>query len=398
MQKKLIALALASAFAAPAFAATSNVDIGGTMDISFDYLNADKTPNPAKGITKDNGNLNVSSNASNIFFKGSEDLGGGLKAIWQIQSYFTVGGTGNGDTGVLGEAPKDGISSGNTYVGLAGGFGTVLMGKHEAPAKIISRSVDLFNNQIGDTRNFTANSGKSLSVAAAAMTASGTATVLASGVYSAGFDLRPNNVIAYATPNFSGFTAMAAYVTNAGDAGATTDHSVDAWSANAKYENGPIYLGLGWQKHNLSKFDSALYDEQTLRLAGGFTMADLKLVGYYEKQTKLNSYNSVADTLTSAHRNIWGLGAAYKLGAVTLKGQYYKSGKLSSVADSGATMYALGADYSLSKRTTVLAAYAKTNNDSGASYSAFGGGHGDNPGTSLGGDPSGFSIGVRHAF
>ncbi len=392
MQKKLIALALASAFAAPAFAATSNVDIGGTMDLSFDYLNADKTVTATQ--TKDNGNLNVSSNASNIFFKGSEDLGGGLKAIWQVQSYFSIGGTGNADTGVLGEAPKDGISSGNTFVGLSGGFGTVLMGKHEAPAKLISRSVDLFNNQIGDTRNFTANSGKSVAVALTTTATAGPA----SGVYSAGFDLRPNNVIAYATPNFSGFSAMAAYVTNVGEAGATTDHSVDAWSANAKYENGPVYVGLGYQKHKLSEADPDFKDEQSLRLAARFTMADLKLVGYYEKQSKLNSWDQATLTLSSAHRNVWGLGAGYTMGAITLKGQYYKAGKVSSVADSGASMYALGADYALSKRTTVLAAYAKTNNDSGASYSAFGGGHGDNPGTSLGGDPSGFSVGVRHAF
>jgi len=389
MQKKLIALALASAFAAPAFAATSNVDIGGTMDLSFDYLDSDTATNGS--------NVNVSSNASNIFFKGAEDLGGGMKAIWQIQSYFSVGGTGNADTGVLGEAPKDGISSGNTYVGLAGGFGTVLMGKHEAPAKLISRSVDLFNNQIGDTRNFTANAGKSLAVA---MTTPTSATTPFAGVYSGGFDLRPNNVIAYASPNFSGFTAMVAYVTNVGETGATTDSSVDAWSANAKYENGPFYVGLGWQQHNLSNADSALNDEQTWRLAASYAFGDLKFLGYYEKQDNLNVLTGVpaTATVTSADRTIWGLGAAYKMGAFTLKGQYYDSGDVGSIANSGASMYALGVDYSLSKRTTILAAYAATDNDSAASYSAFGGGHGDNPGTTAGGNPSGFSLGVRHAF
>ena len=93
MQKKLIALALASAFAAPAFAATSNVDIGGTMAFSIDSLDADS---PTNGR-----NTNISSNASNIFFKGSEDLGGGLKAIWQVQTYFSAGGTGNTDANLV---------------------------------------------------------------------------------------------------------------------------------------------------------------------------------------------------------------------------------------------------------------------------------------------------------
>ena len=198
MQKKLIALALASAFAAPAFAATANVDIGGTMAFSIDSLDADSA---------DNGrNTNISSNASNIFFKGSEDLGGGLKAIWQVQTYFSAGGTGNTDTSFGGNA--DGVGSGNTFVGLAGGFGTVILGKNESPVKMLSRKVDFFNNQIGDSRNLTAD-----------VSNSGTATtVTGAGV---GFDTRPNNMIAYVTPNMSGFSATVGYFSNTTNVAAT---------------------------------------------------------------------------------------------------------------------------------------------------------------------------------
>ncbi|MFN3594100.1 MAG: porin [Thiobacillaceae bacterium] len=366
MKKSLIALAVAGTFAAPAaFAATANVDVGGTMNFSLDYLDADS---PTNG-----GNWNVSSNSSNIYFKGAEDLGGGLKGIWQIQTYFDAGATGNAD-GSFG-ATANGVGSGNTYVGLSGGFGTVLLGKHEAPAKLIGRSVDLFGDQIGDNRNLVASSVGSNS-----------------GVTTAGFDLRPNNVIAYASPNFSGFTAMLAYVTNTG-AGAATDSTVDAWSANVKYDNGPLMVGLGYQLHNLSEAIPGAGDENIWRLAVSYKIGDLRLVGLYQKEDDLNYSGG-----NNGDRSTWGLGAAYKMGPITLKGQYYNTDDIGNTNNTGADMWALGVDYELSKRTKVQFAYATTDNDNQSRYSAFGGGHGDNPGTVAGGSPSGFSVGVRHSF
>ncbi|MEW5892262.1 MAG: porin [Pseudomonadota bacterium] len=362
MKKSLIALAVVGAFAAPAFAATSNVDIGGTVNMSVDYLDAD---NAAAG-----GNWNVSSNASNIYFKGTEDLGGGLKALWQVQTYFSAGGTGNNDT-FNGAAP-DGVGSGNTYVGLSGGFGTVLLGKHEAPMKLIGRSVDLFGDQIGDNRNFT------------------TVKVGANG---AGFDVRPNNTIAYMTPSFNGLTGALAYATNAADTGAAEDASVDVWSASGKYENGPLMVGLGYEIHNLSEANAALKDEKAWRLAAGYVFGDAKVVAFYQDASDLNGVSG-DDVKT------WGLGAAYKMGAITLKAQYYDADDRGNTADTGGNMYALGVDYDLSKRTKVQFAYAATENDgAGTTYTAFAGGHGDNPNSATGGNnPNGFSVGVKHTF
>ncbi|MDP1644227.1 MAG: porin [Thiobacillus sp.] len=357
--KKILAMAIASAFAAPAFAATANVDVGGYMNFSVDYLDSD---NAANG-----GNVGISSNASNIFFKGAEDLGGGLKAIWQVQTFFSAGGTGNNDGSLGGVA--DGVGSGNTYVGLAGGFGTVLVGKNESPVKMLSRKVDLFGNQIGDNRNLTNDTG---------------------------WDLRPNNQIAYTTPNMSGFSGTVAYFSNLGPneggvAGPSIDATVDGWAAAANYANGPLMLGLGYETHNLSNFNAALEDERVWRLNGGYTFGNAKLVGFYQKADDRDGVNG-------SDRTVWGLGGAYMMGNINLKAQYYKAGDANDVDNTGADMWALGADYSLSKRTMLQLAYAETDNDSGASLSVFGGGHGDNPGTSVGGNPNGFSVGVVHTF
>ncbi len=369
MQKKLIALAVAGMFAAPAaFAATANVDVGGYLNFSVDYLDAD--------MDEYDGNINVSSNASNIYFKGSEDLGGGMKAFWQIQTYFSAGATGNTDTSF--GANADGVSSGNTFVGLESGFGKVALGKMEAPVKLLSRKVDLFGNQIGDSRNLT-NKGMDMQPEAG------------------GFDLRPNNVIAYTTPNMTGFSATAAYVTNISSGAASEDSGsnsdVDAWSIAGMYENGPLYVGLGYQVHNWSDKISSQDDENIWRLSASYKISDLRLVALYQREGNLNTGCCGGDD-----RTVWGLGAAYNMGAITLKGQYYNAGETADDDHTGADMWAVGVDYALSKRTMLQFAYASTDNDSDANYSAFGGGHGDNPGTTDGGNPSGFSIGVVHSF
>ena len=77
MKKSLIALAIASAVSAPAFAATSNVDIYGKLNFSANFL-FDQADSDS--------DIQFTSNSSRIGFKGSEDLGGGLSAIWQIES------------------------------------------------------------------------------------------------------------------------------------------------------------------------------------------------------------------------------------------------------------------------------------------------------------------------
>ncbi|MHB0974673.1 MAG: porin [Thiobacillus sp.] len=365
MQKKLIALALASAFAAPAFAATSNVDIFGQMNVSVDML---KGKNAAG--TGNKSEMNVSSNASFIGFKGAEDLGGGLKAIWELKTYVSLGGTGTSDTGIS----TDSFVNGNAFAGLSSGMGTVVLGKMEGPMKLVGRKVDLFNNTLGDVRNF-----------------------------SLGFDTRPNNTIAYMSPDMAGFQATVAYVTNmdvnygilgVNTSGATTNNSVNAWSGSATYTNGPLFVGLGYERHNLSRPDSmpaTTEDEKDMRVAAGYTFSGFKLVGMYEKGKDLKGVNG-------SDRTVYGLGGAYNFGASTIKAQWYKAGKLNGATDTGANMWAVGYDYAMSKRTIGYVGYAKTNNDAQAAFSAFGGGHGDNPGTVKGLDPSGFTVGMIHNF
>jgi predicted porin len=130
--KKILAVAIATAFAAPAFAATSNVDVYGKLHMSVNWYNDQPS---------DINDIGISSNASRFGLKGSEDLGRGLKGIWQIESGVNL----DEQTGTL--------ANRNSFVGLSGGWGTALLGNHDTPLKLVGRKVDLFGDTIADSRN-----------------------------------------------------------------------------------------------------------------------------------------------------------------------------------------------------------------------------------------------------
>ena len=364
MQKKLIALALASAFAAPAFAATSNVDIYGVVNLSVERIDSD-VPGKDKSTS-------VNNNSSRIGFKGTEDLGGGLAAIWQIETGFNADGT----------QASSFATTRNTFVGLKGGFGSLLVGKIDTPMKGLGRAVDNFGDGIADSRNILGS------------TRAGTNA----------WDARTNNTIAYVTPDFSGLSATLAYVTDTGTpatAAVTTPCAVgldcnkrDAWSGAVNYNNGPLLLGAGYEKHNSLDAANGDLSSHIWRAVAGYSFAGAKIGALYEKA----SGDAVANGDSLMDRKAWGLFGNYAIGAVTLKANYLKADEQGSVANSSAKQYTLGADYALSKRTTAYAFYAKVKNDSAASYGLGAAGTSNTALGTAGVDPSVFGVGMKHSF
>jgi predicted porin len=301
MQKKLIALAVAGAFAAPAFAATSNVDIYGKMHFSVSFYN-DQVDTAE--------DMQFSSNASRIGFKGSEDLGGGLSAIWQVESTVNLdegGGWGSGR---------------NTFVGLKGNWGTVLGGKHDTPLKLVGRSIDLFGDTVADSRN----------------------------VMGGGSDTRSDNTVAYLSPDFTGFSFAAAYVNDLGTAssiGDTEDRS--AWNLSAQYKNGPFMIAGAYGDGDAHE---VLGLGEHWRVAASFDMGDFRIVGQYD--------NLSEDGTTAGDYDAWLIGGQYKMGAWVFKGNYMDGDWDDSTSDP--SQWTIGVDYNLSKRTTVYALYADGEN------------------------------------
>jgi len=345
MKKSLIALAVAGAFAAPAMAATSNVDVYGLMHFAIEDTNVNGQ------------DLQVTDRVSRIGFKGSEDLGGGLKAIWQIEQQINATNSANttvttstatittsgghsythNHTASVGNGAFGGAGLRNTFIGLSGSFGTVLMGRHDTPYKLGTLSLDPFVDTMADYNAMP----------------DGVALVNAT------HDYRSPQAIAYISPTWSGFHfAVAAIATNTA-ANLNNNDTFDAVSATAVYSNGPLFASLSYQDVNvLGANDTAT------KLGLGYTFGDAKVGFIYEDVEK-----------TEAN---WLINGVYNMGPIALKAEYGRSNPDAAGAPTK-NAYALGVDYNLSKRTTAYALYTRGDDKVASSV-------------------SGYAIGLKHSF
>ena len=367
MQKKLIALAVAGMFAAPAFAATSNVDVYGQINMSVESV-SDGDDRWARM---------VSNNNSFFGFKGSEDLGGGLSAVWQVEMNLNTDGN---QSNAADAAAINGTR--NTFVGLSSkSFGSVLAGVHDTPYKMATGPLDIFVGTLGDYNAIMGSAG--------------------SNANSTLFDLRTGNTIAYISPNFNGFDFKAAYVMGGegNDGGADTS---SAYSLSASYTNGPLFVTAAYEKHNdvntaacnvgavCLGFGNG-YERDAWKIGASYKFGDLKVGAMYE---------NMDDNADWIGHYSWMVNGAYTMGAMTFKAEYIKAGDQDWGNDTGASMWALGMDYAMSKRTTLQLTYARLSNDDNAMW-----GLGQGPrvtgatyGAGAGETMSGFGLGVRHSF
>ena len=350
MKKSLIALAVAGAFAAPAFAATENVDVYGKMHMSLSMF--DDQPDGVNDVQ-------ISSNASRFGIKGAEDLGGGLSGIWQVES-----------TVILDEQ-SGGLASRNSFVGLKGGFGTVLLGNHDTPLKLVGRAVDLFGDTMADSRN----------------------------VNGIGSDTRAKNVLAYITPNMGGFGVAAAYSTDFNGATANAGDAADnaVYNLSVTYNNGPIFVGLGYGDGD--GHENAGIGSQ-LRLAAGLTFGPAKIVAQFDTLDDDSHVQGLPGDFES-----FMIGAAFTFGNVVLKANYVEGtydGDINAVDELGNPLpqagrdveqFTVGVDYNLSKRTTVYALYA-----AGEGVTLGSGAGSSDRISGVGADISALSLGVVHSF
>lgn len=350
MKKSLIALAVAGAFAAPAFAASSNVDVYGTIRMSVDHVSAG---NQVNGNGENDG-WAINDQTSRIGFKGTEDLGGGLKAVWQIEQQLSTtdptGATAADNSGAGGAF--GGAALRNTFVGLSGGFGTALIGRHDTPYKLVGSS-DLFGDTAADSqKNTTGIIGRN------------------------GFDNRANQTVAYVSPDFSGFHFAAAVIPgeeNVGAAGAVAGFGndaqglMDSYSLAGIYKNGPLNVGLGYErfgaKTNTVVGGAAATDKakDAWKLNAGYAFGDVK-VGYTYERSADQYANTDANPQSKDAGHL--LSVAYGMGPITLAAQYGKfndKGNNTAEQENDMTRWTLGVIYNLSKRTNVYAAYDADN-------------------------------------
>ncbi|MEW6025569.1 MAG: porin [Pseudomonadota bacterium] len=378
MMKKILAVALASAFAAPAFADTANVNVYGVINVGVESVD-----NGAERKSR----VTTGNNAA-IGFKGSEDLGGGMKANWQVETNLSIDGDGNVATANAGNGALNGTR--NVWGGLSGGWGEVRIGVHDTPYKMSTGRLDSFVATLGDY-NTLLGAGDGAN---------------ASGL----FDLRTGNTIAYISPNLSGFQLAGAYVMSSENGVAAGADNGKAYSLSATYTAGPLFVTAAYEDHKLyptgatgastsggvvilNNGAAPSNDRDAWKIGAGYKFGDLEVGAIYEK----------IDLGTNNDWSTWFLKADYTMGAIKLKAAYAKADESASGANNGAKHFALGADYSFSKRTMLQFTYSKVDNDGTA---AAGGNWVLSQGTNTvgtttsvaGTDASGYGVQMVHRF
>jgi len=402
MNKKLMAVAVAGALSAPALALAqaSTLQIYGKA--VFEYGLVDQ------GNGKPNMDTLQGPGGQAIGFKGEEALGGGLSVWYQCESSADIRGDGGAASTAAAAGPSngDGFCSRNSALGMKGGFGSVGVGKWDTPFKNV-----MLRGEVGaeDTGLF-----------GVSQYTSGGSTGAVAGANRTLWQRRQHDNIRYNSPNFSGFQVSASFSaanSNAvnpatGVSNASTNAKPRVWSIGGLYDNGPLSLGLAYERHSQFAGVGGSNDDHAWSLSGSYTFAGkVKVGGSYIKQ----DYDMGAGT--SADKKAWLVGVDWALsGPHSLWANYVSAGDTNSnvvattpgaggmpasnaAGGTGVKKWGIGYQHKFSKRTDGKLGYVRLDNDTNANYNLMGV---SNTGTTaaarLGNSQSAWVMLMRHSF
>ena len=354
MQKKIIALAVAGLVSGAAFAQT-NVTVYGIADVAWQYSSKSYTDGVKSKSAIDDGGQD----ASRLGFKGTEDLGDGLSAFFQLEQRFNLD-----TTGVSGRNSNLGLTSKSWGTIKAGSFGSV----HD------------------DYNGYSEAGGMGWGNGAIAMLATGDA----------------RNAIEYISPNMSGLEFKLGLSTNYGDGNGDEvtefDDSNDnnrAYFVSAAYANGPVKAALTYDR---SKFASPAVGTNSASewlLGGSYNFGMLTLAGSYQQASNAN-YIRDLDV------DLWQVGVIVPVGAAGNVHVAYGEAEYDFDGESKSKSYTLAYTHALSKRTTAYVGYNRTDNDEGLALGPIASGVAYNATTDVvtgtGEESDIVAVGIRHTF
>jgi predicted porin len=316
MKKSLIALAVLAASGAAM--AQSSVNLYGRLDAS---LFQKKTEVTGKADVKQTGIDSSNLNTTFWGLKGTEDLGGGLKANFKLESGFAID-TGSA-TGTLFER--------QAIVGLSGAFGAVDLGRNYTAYDALRGAT----NNMYDSNLAT------------------TADVWNTGIKD--YSNRTSNSVIYNSPSFGGFSGAVAYAfgenknTTVAAVGTTPAYvigdALNTASLHIKYANGPVLVGYAYQEEKTASATGQ--DKNKYNLVGAsYDFGVAKLVGSYN-QAKNN-------TLKDKEFQV---GVSVPFGAAAVAAGYSRSKSEGLNANNKGTGFSMVGTYNLSKRTTAYAGF-----------------------------------------
>lgn len=389
--KKITMLALPLALSA--VFAHADVTIYGVLDATVESVSAKGATQSGKDVAS---TTRINSNSSLIGFKGVEDMGDGVKALWQIESGIGL------DSGGGTFATRD------SFVGLSGEAGTVRLGLLTGPARMIPSIWDVNQGTTGIGMGG-AVAGKlgnlvfkdpALNAQSTNLAANGSGNTL---MQLGPFETRTRNAIMYTSPTWHALSASVMYAPGETASGS---HAYKA-EASVTYDDGPVYGSVAY-----GKLDTGA--DNTTTTTGFRSLNTLRAGAFYRftPQTRIGLlFDRMEGQLTdigvasyggrTLTQNLWMINGSL---GVTANGkliaQYAHAGALSGGSNDTnelgkAQFYEIGYEHSLSKRTTLKAVYAEVLNGTHANYD-FGVGSLGN--VAAGSTPRGVALGVRHTF
>ena len=303
MTKKLLSFAVASILAAGVTAVQADATVYGKVLMSID--NSDNGDSDT--------NLNSRSGFGAIGVKGSEDLGNGMSAIFQLE---------------YGTNPAAGSEFGgrDQWLGLKGDFGMVRAGTVTTNYKQSGAKLDPMWRTSLDIRE------------------SGGLSGLHGGKGEQGQG-RATNTLRYDSPSFSGAKVVANYTLDSGNA-----DDEDGYGIGLHYEQGPLFASVDYINNGVDGEDDAW------KIGGKYSMDAIALYGHYES-------GGLVDTLSGAGEsgaNIWHLGASYTMGSTMFYGTF---GQGDDDAGGEYDSWRLAVKHSMSKRTSVYGGFARVDVD-----------------------------------
>jgi GBP family porin len=398
MKKLVMAAAVIGAFAGAAQAQTSVTLYGiADGDLRFDHTNI--------GTLKSIGSGGESGSRWGI--RGTEDLGGGLKANFIFEQGIDIGDNsspqgsigGGASAGQGGLSTQPHSSSGSRLfgriatVGLSGGFGEFRFGRGYNPLFLVQATADPFGaGFVGQISNMYVNNS-----------------------------IRNDNAMYYDTPRIAGFQASGVYQfgESSTDSAATQKkRGNDRYGLGATYANGPLFVGVGYEQIRANPDN---FKVRTIDADASYDFGIVKLMaGYWRTKNDRGDVGTIR-----LKENVYTLGATVPFGAWTFLGQWSHLRDKSTVNVNGfdygtprANNFSLGLRYSLSKRTILYSSWSKINlktGTQGQAYSGFAGiADASNSGlytagnlgsgvTSYGSvitnvNPYSYQFGIRHSF
>src|SRR4051812_18103030 len=311
MQKKLLALAVAGVLGAPAVAmAQSAVTISGFFKVNLDNYSIG-SPNAARPAGGNTSETRITDNASRMIFGITEDIGGGMAGIAQVDMRIAP------DLGSLSAA-------GNTWVGIrSNSLGTVTLGRH-----------DLHYGKQPDDIAAKAGALQASSNSLMDYTFRSTAIAHAS---------RTPNVLRYDSPNWGGFAFTAAYSANPGTSSSASSgngtvesdlssgiRKGNAWNFNPTYT--ASNFGVGWsywkQKADAGSTSLTLPSDETGNVFYGYyTVAGFKLGLAFNSSRTDNASPTTGTTTSNADRRVWTVPVSWTSGSHNIYAHYTRAGK-----------------------------------------------------------------------